>query len=434
MSSPDKRSNNITSGDPTGLAYTFRALRSRNYRLFFIGQGISLIGTWMQQVAMSWLVYSLTNSPLLLGVVAFSGLICNFVLAPFAGVLVDRLDRHRILIITQSLAMCQALVLAAVVLTGNAAVWNLVILSATLGTINAFDMPTRQSFVVEMVDDRMDLGNAIALNSSLFNGARLIGPTVAGILVATIGEGLCFLLNGLSFIAVIACLLAMTVTPKAVPPGRPEFLKGFKEGFSYAFGFRPIRYIVFLLTYSSLVSMPYAVLLPVFARDVLLGGASTLGFLTAAIGTGALVGAIFMASRKNILGLGKIMVVADSLFGAGLVLLSFTKVLWLSLPAMALTGFGMVSMMAACNTFLQTIADDDKRGRVMSLYVMAFMGLAPFGSLIYGALASSIGAPLTLLIGGILGLAGAGIFAWKFSSERDIVHAAYVRKGIISSF
>ncbi len=432
MPTANTASTEQVSNDPTGLARIFRALRYRNYRLFFIGQGISLIGTWMQQVAMSWLVYSLTNSPFMLGLVAFSGLICNFILAPFAGVLVDRLNRHRILIITQSLAMCQALVLAAVVLTGHAAVWNLVVLSATLGTINAFDMPTRQSFVVEMVDDRADLGNAIALNSSLFNSARLIGPTVAGVLVATIGEGLCFLVNGLSFIAVIACLLAMTITPRAAPVGQADFLAGLKEGFRYSFGFRPIRYIVLLLTYTSLVAMPYVVLLPVFARDVLKGDASTLGFLTAGIGTGALVGAIFMASRKNILGIGKVIIIAAFLFGAGLVLLSFTRVLWFTLLAMALTGFGMVSMMAACNTFLQTVADDDKRGRLMSFYVMAFMGLAPFGSLIYGALASTVGAPPTLLIGGMLCLAGAGVFAWKFTSVRGLVHAAYVKKGIVS--
>ena len=432
MVTANSQSAGPVSSDPKGLARVFRALRSRNYRLFFIGQGISLIGTWMQQVAMSWLVYSLTNSAFLLGVVAFSGLICNFLLAPFAGVIIDRLDRHRILVITQSLSMCQALVLAAVVLTGNAAVWNLVILSATLGTINAFDMPTRQSFVVEMVDDRMDLGNAIALNSSLFNAARLVGPTVAGVLVATIGEGLCFLLNGLSFIAVIACLLAMTVTPRAAPVGKADFLGGMKEGFRYSFGFGPIRYIVLLLTYTSLVAMPYTVLLPVFARDVLKGSASTLGFLTAGIGTGALVGAIFMASRKNILGLGKIIIIAAFLFGAGLVLISFTRELWLSLLTMGLSGFGMVSMMAACNTLLQTVADDDKRGRVMSFYVMAFMGLAPFGSLIYGALAGIIGAPFTLLIGGTLCLAGAGVFAWRFNSVKGQVQAAYVKKGLIT--
>ncbi len=381
---------------------------------------------------MSWLVYSLTNSAFLLGVVAFSGLICNFIGAPFAGVLVDRWNRHRILLVTQALAMVQALILATVVLTGQAAVWNLVILSMALGTINAFDMPTRQSFVVEMVEHREDLGNAIALNSSLFNGTRLIGPAIAGILVATIGEGLCFLVNGLSFIAVIACLLAMTLTPVEAAVPHPDFFKGLKEGISHSFGFAPIRYIILLLTYSSLVAMPYAVLLPVYARDVLHGGASTLGFLTTGIGIGALVGAIYLASRKNVLGLGKIIIVAAFLFGMGLILSSFTDVLWLTLLTMALTGFGMVSMMAASNTFLQTIADDDKRGRVMSLYVMAFMGLSPFGSLLYGGLANIIGAPLTYLIGGALSIIGAAVFAWKFSSVRSQVHEVYIKKGILN--
>jgi len=414
------------------MGHVFRALRSRNYRLFFIGQGISLIGTWMQQVAMSWLVYSLTNSAFLLGLVSFSGLICNFIGAPFAGVLIDRLNRHCILMVTQTLAMVQALVLAVVVLTGQAAVWNLVILAVALGTINAFDMPTRQSFVVEMVDDREDLSNAIALNSSLFNGARLIGPAVAGLLVAAIGEGLCFLINGLSFIAVIACLIAMRMMPRPAAEGHPDFFKGMKEGLSYSFGFAPIRFIIILLTFSSLVGMPYAVLLPVFARDVLHGEASTLGYLTTGVGIGALAGAIYMASRKNVLGLGKVIIVAGLLFGLGLVLFSFTSVLWLSLPALALTGFGMVCMMASCNTFLQSIADDDKRGRVMSLYVMAFMGLSPFGSLLYGGLATAIGAPLTYLIGGILVIIGGVVFAWRFASIRRLVHDTYVKKGTLT--
>jgi MFS family permease len=432
MTLPNSKPGSGTSNDPTGLAHIFRALRSRNYRLFFTGQGISLIGTWMQQVAMSWLVYSLTSSAFLLGVVAFAGTICSFILAPVAGVLVDRLNRHRILIITQSLAMVQALVLAGVVLTGSAAVWNLIVLSAVLGIINAFDMPTRQSFVVEMVDNREDLGNAIALNSSLFNSARLIGPTVAGILVATIGEGLCFLLNGLSFIAVIACLLAMTITPRTTAPGHADFFEGMKEGFRYSLGFRPIRYIVFFLTYASLVAMPYSVLLPVFARDVLKGQASTLGFLTGGAGVGALAGAIYLASRKNVLGLGKIIVVSTIVFGLGLILFSFTTMLAFSLVAMALIGFGMVVTMAASNTFLQSVADDDKRGRVMSFFVMAFMGMAPFGSLLYGSLANGIGAPLTMLFGGILCLAGGVVFAWKFASVKAEIRQAYVKKGIVS--
>ncbi len=382
---------------PAGVALVFRALRGRNYRLFFIGQGISLIGTWMQQVAMSWLVYSMTNSAFLLGVVAFSSTIFSFILAPFSGVVIDRLNRHRIVIITQSLSMVQALVLTAVVMTGSAAVWNLILLSACLGIINAVDMPTRQSFVVEMVDNREDLSNAIALNSSLFNSARLIGPSVAGILVAIIGEGLCFLLNGLSFIAVIACLLAMKIAPKPAATEQPHFFKGMKEGLTYAFGFAPIRYIILLLCFASLVAMPYTVLLPVFASQILSGGANIFGFLTTAAGTGALVGAIYMASRKSVVGIIKVLVIASLAFATGLIALSFTKVLWLSLIAMSIAGFGMVVTMACCNTFLQTIAEDDKRGRVMGFYVMAFMGLSPFGSLLYGGLASAMGTPATLM-------------------------------------
>ena len=425
-SSPEAVSN-----DPTGMARIFRALRYRNYRLFFIGQGISLIGTWMQQVAMSWLVYSLTNSAFLLGVVAFSGLISTFLLTPFAGVLVDRWDRHRILVITQTLAMLQALTLAAVVLTGTAAVWNLVLLSIALGLINAFDMPTRQSFVLDMVTNREDLGNAIALNSSLFNGARLIGPSIAGVLVATVGEGLCFLINGISFIAVIACLLAMKITP-APPRGKQEdFFRGMKDGADYAFGFPPIKYIILLLAFSSLVAMPYPVLMPVFAREVLQGGANTLGFLMAGAGVGALAGAIYLASRKNVFGLDKIITVSALSFGVGLIAFSLSRVMVLSMLFMALTGFGMVVQLAASNTILQTIADDDKRGRVMSLFVMSFMGLAPFGSLLFGGLANIIGAPYTLLIGGCCILAGALVFARKFSSVKGMVHRAYVRKGLM---
>jgi MFS family permease len=432
MVSQNGRQGNDISDGPIGFAYVFRALRGRNYRLFFIGQGISLIGTWMQQVAMSWLVYSMTNSAFLLGVVAFSSTIFSFILAPFTGVLVDRLNRHRIVVITQTLSMIQALVLTAVVMTGSAAVWNLILLSAVLGIINAVDMPTRQSFVVEMVDKKEDLSNAIALNSSLFNSARLIGPSVAGILVATIGEGLCFLLNGLSFIAVIACLLSMRIAPKPAGMEHPDVFKGMKEGLSYAFGFVPIRYIILLLSFASLVIMPYTVLLPVFARQILNGGANILGFLTTAAGVGALIGAIYMATRRSVVGLVKILVIASLIFGIGLIMLSFTAVLWLSLIAMSLAGFGMVVTMASCNTFLQSIADDDKRGRVMGFYVMAFMGLAPFGSLLYGGLASAVGTPLTLMIGGGLYMAGTILFAWKFSSVRAVMRDVYLKKGIIS--
>jgi len=421
----------VVSNDPTGIARIFRALRYRNYRLFFIGQGISLIGTWMQQVAMSWLVYSLTNSAWLLGVVAFSGLISNSLVTPFAGVLVDRLNRHRILVITQVLAMLQALTLATVVLTGSAAVWNLILLSIALGLINGFDMPTRQSFVLDMVPNREDLGNAIALNSSLFNSARLIGPSVAGVLVALVGEGLCFLINGISFIAVIACLLAMRIAPTAARGGQENFLGGLKEGAGYAFGFPPIKYIIILLAFSALVAMPYPVLMPVFAKEILQGGADALGFLMAGAGVGALAGAIYLASRKNVFGLDKIIVVSSCSFGVGLICFSFSRIMILSMLFMAVTGFGMVVQLAASNTILQTIADDDKRGRVMSFFVMSFMGLAPFGSLLFGGMADVIGAPYTLLIGGVLILAAGVIFARKFSSVKGMVHRAYVKRGLM---
>ncbi len=421
-----------SSADVTSLAHTFRALRYRNYRLYFIGQGISLIGTWMQQVATSWLVYSLTNSAFLLGVVAFSGLICTFLLTPFAGVLVDRLNRHRILVVTQTLAMLQALALAVVVFTGVAAVWNIVLLSMTLGLINAFDMPTRQSFVLDMIENREDLSNAIALNSSLFNGARLIGPAVAGILVAVVGEAMCFLINGISFIAVIACLLAMSVPPPEIKPEHPEFFKGMKEGVAYAYGFLPIRYIMLLLSLVSLVAMPYPVLMPVFAKQVLQGGPNTFGYLVTGAGVGALIGAIYLASRKNVLGLGRIIIIAALIFGAGLILVSFTRVLWLSLIFMAVTGFGMVVQLASSNTVLQTIADDDKRGRVMSFYVLSFMGLSPFGSLLAGGVANVVGVPLTLLGGGVITLVAAVVFAWKYSSVKDMVHKVYVDKGFVA--
>jgi MFS family permease len=327
--------------------------------------------------------------------------------------------------------MLQAFGLAAVVLTGTAAVWNLVLLSMALGLINAFDMPTRQSFVLDMVTNREDLSNAIALNSSLFNGARLIGPSIAGIMVATVGEGLCFLINGISFIAVIACLLAMKIAPTP-PRGKHEnFFGGMKDGAAYAFGFPPIKYIIILLAFSALVAMPYPVLMPVFAKEVLKGGANTLGFLMAAAGVGALAGAIYLASRKNVFGLDKIIVVSACSFGVGLICFSLSRIMVLSMLFMAITGFGMVVQLAASNTILQTIADDDKRGRVMSFFVMSFMGLSPFGSLLFGGLANYIGAPNTLLIGGVCVLVGGLVFARKFSSVKGMVHRAYVKKGLM---
>ena len=432
MNSEKKESIELYMDDPKGLSLIFRALYSRNYRLFFGGQGISLIGTWMQQIAMSWLVYRLTNSVFLLGLIGFSSQISSLFFSPFAGVLSDRWNRHHILVVTQSLAMIQAFILASLTLMGVVAVHHLIILSIFLGLVNAFDMPTRQAFVVEMVEKREDLGNAIALNSFLFNGARLVGPSVAGILISILGEGMCFLLNSVSFLAVIIALLAMKMTPNKKDSEKTQVLQGLKEGFIYAFGFPPIRSILFFLGWISLVGMANTTLMPVFARDILHGDSKTYGFLMAAIGVGAIIGAIFLASRKNVLGLGRIITIASGIFGIGLISFSLSHTLWLSFFLLLITGFGMMVHMASSNTILQTIVDDDKRGRVMSLYAMAFMGMAPLGSLLGGSLAGWIGAPTTLIIIGTSCMIGSFLFRKILPPLRIMIRPIYVRKGILS--
>ncbi|MFX4263544.1 MFS transporter [Pelotomaculum propionicicum] len=392
-----------------------RALSSRNYRFFFTGQGISLIGTWMQSIAMSWLVYRLTGSTLLLGVVGFAGQIPSFVFAPIAGVLADRWNRRHILIGTQALAMIQAFITAGLTLTGVITVWHLIVLSIFLGLVNSFDIPARQSLVVLMVEKKEDLPNAIALNSFLFNGARLVGPTIAGILIALLGEGMCFLINAVSYIAVIIALLAMKINIGKREEQGSNIFRQLKEGISYAYNSGSIRTILFLSATFSIVGMPYTVLIPVIARDVLYGGADTYGFLITASGIGAVIGALYLAVRKSVEGLGNLLPVALGVFGLGLAALSQSRVFWISLPLMLLTGFGMMIQMASNNTILQTIVDDDKRGRVMSLYTMSFLGMAPFGSLLAGALASRIGAPGTIMWGGISCLLAAVLFAGKVS-------------------
>jgi MFS family permease len=409
----------------------FRAMAHRNYRLFFSGQSISLVGTWMQQIAMSWLVFDLTHSAFLLGIVNFASRIPTFLLASFAGVLVDRWNRHRILVVTQILSMIQALVLAFLVLSGRIAVWQIICLSLILGLINALDIPSRQSFVIDMVETKEDLGNAIALNSSMVNGARLVGPSIAGLLIATVGEGVCFLLNGLSFIPVIASLLAMKIRPDLSPRKNTKVLQGLKEGVRYAFGFPPIRSVLLLLALVSFMGMPYTVLMPIFAEEILHGGPQTLGFLMGATGVGALAGAMFLASRKNVLGLGRIIVFAASVFGLGLIAFSLSRMFWLSMVLMPITGFGMMVQMTSSNTILQTIVEEDKRGRVMSFYTMAFMGMVPFGSLFAGSVAHRVGAPATVAIGGIACIVGSIAFARELPSLRKMVRPIYIEKGIL---
>jgi MFS family permease len=407
-----------------------RSLRHRNYRLFFIGQSLSLIGTWMTQVATSWLIYRLTGSAWLLGFVGFSGQLPAFFLAPFAGVWVDRWNRHRILKITQTLSMLESFALAGVVLTGHTNVWNIVFLTAFQGIVNAVDMPARQAFLVEMVTDRADLANAIALNSSMVNGARLIGPSIAGIVIGFAGEAYCFLIDGFSYLAVIASLLFMTVTP-VLRLARKNVFSELKEGFAYVSSFTPIRSILLLLMCVSLVGVPYSVLLPIFASDILHGGPHTLGFLTGAAGMGALISAITLAARKTIVGLGRVIAMTAFTFGLGLIALGLSHWLWLSLPLMLVTGFSMMQQMSSSNTIMQTIVDESKRGRVMSFYTMAFIGVAPFGSLIAGFAASRIGAPHTVMVGGALCMLTAFWFSRRLQGIREVVRPIYVKLGIL---
>ncbi len=414
-----------------GLKAVLHSFKYRNYRLFFAGQTVSLIGTWMQSIAISWLVYHLTNSAFLLGLVGFFSQIPSFILTPFTGVLVDRWNRHRILVVTQTLSMIQAFILAFLTLTGTINVLAIVLLSLSLGLINAFDMPARQAFVIEMVEKKEDLPNAIALNSSMVNVARFIGPAVAGLLVAAVGEGFCFLINGISYIAAIIALLAMRVSKIAIKVGVRNIPKDFKEGFKYSFGFAPIRSILLLLGLVSLIGMPYTVLMPIFAKDILHGGANELGFLMAAAGIGALIGGIYLASRKSVLGLGRILTIATGIFGLGLIVFAISKNLYFSLSMMLVSGFGMLLQIAASNTLLQTMTEDDKRGRVMSFFTMAFIGMSPFGNLIAGAMADKIGAPNTVIISGGICIIGAIIFLTRLPTIRKMVHPIYVKMGII---
>jgi MFS family permease len=415
-----------------GATFMLRALSHRNYQLFFSGQSISLIGTWMTRIATSWLVYRLTGSALLLGIVGFAGQIPSFLLAPFAGVLVDRWDRHRLLVWTQVLAMLQSLALALLALTRIISIRHVIWLSVFQGLINAFDMPARQAFLVEMIEKREDLPNAIALNSSMVNAARLLGPSIGGVIIAAVGEGWCFMIDAVSYVAVIASLVAMTVTPRMLKRvNEANVLQQLREGWRYASRFAPIRKVLLLLALVSLVGMPYTVLMPVFANEILRGGPNTLGLLMAASGVGALVGAMFLAARRSVLGLGKYIPLMAGLFGAGLIGFSFSRAVWLSLLLMVLTGLGFMVQMAASNTVLQTIVEEDKRGRVMSFYTMAFMGTAPFGSLLAGSVADRIGAPHTLLIGGLGCIVGALWFALSLRSLRREVRPIYVSIGIL---
>lgn len=408
-----------------------RALGARNYRLFFSGQSVSLIGTWITRIATSWLVYRLTGSEFLLGLVSFFGQIPTLVLAPFAGVLVDRRDRHRILVATQVLSMLQSLALAILALTGVITVTHVLLLQLAQGMINAFDTPARQSFVVDMIEDRAHLPNAIALNSSMVNGSRIIGPSIGGVLIAAFGEGWCFMIDAISYLAVIASLLAMRVDRQPRRRSTTSALDELRDGFRYVAGSPPIWSALVLLAVVATMGMPYAVLMPAIASRVLHGGPHTLGFLMTAAGLGALVGALCLAARSTVLGLGRVMVLATLTFGASLIAFSLSRRLWLSLILLPLVGGGMMIETASTNTVIQTIVDERLRGRVMAFYAMAFMGTAPIGSLFAGAVAARIGAPWTVLVGGATCLAAGFWFSRRLPALREAVRPIYIARGII---
>lgn len=408
----------------------FRAFKSRNYRLFFFGHGVSLIGTWMQQVALGWYVYRITGSPLLLGFTAFMNHIPSFFLTPVSGVLADRFDRHKLLLVTQSCAMIQAFSLTYAVHNFSGEVWRVVLLTFALGVINSFDAPIRQAFVLDMLDRKEDLSNAIALNSAIFNSARLIGPAIAGITVHMFGETPCFFFNAMSYAAVITSLLLMKIRPREILNKNPDIIANIKEGFRYAAGFPPIRMIIQLVGLTSFMTISYNVLMPVFARDILKGSADTLGYLMGAVGCGALAGISYIASRKSVAGLERVAARSVAILGASLMLFSQSRSFAFSLVFMFTTGVGMISCMAACNTMLQTLSDDDKRGRVMSIYTMALIGMAPFGSLISGFCSKHIGAPATLFFCGLFCMAAARSFNSKLPVFSEFAAPVYAKKGI----
>jgi len=389
---------------------TIRSLRHRNFQLFFSGQLISLIGTWMQNVAQSWLVYRLTGSSLLLGVVSFAGQIPVFPIAPLAGMVADRLNRRTIVIITQTASMILAFILAALTLTKLVTVWEVIALAALLGVVNAFDIPARQSFLVEMVG-RDDLMNAIALNSSIFNSARIIGPAIAGILVASIGEGWCFFANAVSYIAVIIGLVLMRIPPRVAERAITSAYEHIAEGFRFVRRTAPIRALLMLLGLVSLVGMPYTVLMPVFAKNILHGNARTLGVLGSAAGIGALTGALTLASRRRVHGLGRWVWMACGAFGVFLILFSFSRWYLLSVLLLVPVGFSLMTQMGATNTLVQSMVPDRLRGRTMAVYSMMFMGMSPLGSILAGAAAERMGAPMTVALGGALAVGAAIAFA-----------------------
>lgn len=417
--------------ETNNLKWMLRALRHPNYRLFFFGHGVSLLGTWIQQIAMSWLVYRLTHSVFTLGLIGFADKAPVFLLTPFAGVFLDRYSRYKTVILTQTVMMVQALLLGVLTLSGKVEVWHVGVLASLLGFANALDIPARQSLAIEIIDDKADLGNAIALNSTIFNSARLIGPTVGGILLGWVSEGSCFVLNAISFLFVLGGLLRMKLPDVPAPRKETRPLDDLKEGFSYAYHFLPMRMILLLLALFSLAGMPFTVLLPAVAAQIHGRGPKTLGLLMAATGAGALAAALYLAARKGVRGLDRWIFYSSALFSVCLIGFAFSENLALSLAFLAVGGFGMMTHMASSNTILQTLVPDGMRGRVMSLYVLSITGMAPFGSFFAGTVASRIGVTWTLAAGGLICLTGSLIFFWQLPKVTEKIHPVYARLGIV---
>jgi MFS family permease len=428
--------NRQQSSEPSNVAFMLRALRYPNYRLFFGGQLVSLVGTWLTSVASSWLVYRLAteghhSAPWMLGLVGFAGQIPMFLITPVAGVWVDRWNRHSILVGTQTLSMLQSFALAALALADRIDIPWLVALNAVQGLVNALDVPARQAFTVEMIEDRDDLGNAIALNSSMVHAARLVGPAIAGYLIYAFGEGYCFLIDGISYLAVIAALLCMRFAVRQRPSSHPRAAAALWEGIHYAYRSRPIRTLLAVVAVMSLVAMSQSTLMPVVAAQVLGGSAATLGWLLGATGAGALAGSAYLAARRSVLGLGGVIAGACATLGICMILFSLSRSLAISLPLLVVGGFALMVQMASCNTLLQTIVDDDKRGRVMALFAMAFLGVAPLGSLVGGGIAALIGAPMTLAAAGGVCIVIGIVFAMQLPALRPLMRPIYQSRGIL---
>lgn len=402
------------------VGFAFRALKNRNFKIFFLGQLVSLMGIWIQNIALGWLVYRLTDSAVWLGVIGFAGQIPALFLTPFAGVFADRLNRRKVLIVTQIIPMAMAFTMAALILTNSVLVWHIAAVAVINGIVLAFDNPFRHSFLLEMIGNKELLQNAIALNSTLFNSARFIGPMIGGFLIALVGEGYCFLINGITFSAVVISLLVINVSPTNKNTGHKSVISDLVEGAKYAFSFKPIRFLLILVVTTGFFGMPFQVFLPVFARDILGGDSQLLGFLTGALGAGALTGAVYLASRKGMKQLPRMIFFAAILFAVGLMSLSLSTSIILSLVLLYFTGFGMIIQYASTNTLIQTIVDDSKRGRVMALYGMSFLGVTPVGSLLLGAVSGAIGVQITLFISSIVCLGAAALF----SRRVNIVKAA----------